>query len=208
MKYKDKIIILKNNTANFNKKQNKTGINKSLFKMSFNYSKRFIVLFKLFIFLNILINNLGSYITIKVNKEGSQQILGTKFNFCPDEIYINNEKQSNEDCKSIILSDISYQIKLVWNKEINDTSNMFSGLNNIISIDLSHFDSSLVTNMQYMFSSCKNLNFIDLSNIDTSQVTNMGNIFYSCSSLVSIDVSSLILLKLYIFMECFLVAQL
>ena len=181
MKYKDKIIILKNNTANFNKKQNKTGINKSLLKMSFNYSKRFIVLFKLFIFLNILINNLGSYITIKVNKERIQQILGTKFNFCPDEI------QSNEDCKSIILNDISYQIKLVWNKEINDTSNMFSGLNNIISIDLSHFDSSLVTNMQYMFSSCKNLNFIDLSNIDTSQVTNMGNIFYSCSSLVSIN---------------------
>lgn len=50
------------------------------------------------------------------------------------------------------------------------------------SLDLSHFDTSNVTNMQRMFygSHVKSLN---ISGFDTSRVTNMSEMFYECGNL-------------------------
>ena len=84
-----------------------------------------------------------------------------------------------------------------------------------ISIDLSYFDMSLVTNMNSLFSHCvslKSINFpediklkgqmiqifyecnslesIDLSSFDTSSVTDMHGLFYNCNSLKVLDLSN------------------
>ena len=59
----------------------------------------------------------------------------------------------------------------------------------VISIDLSHFDSSSVINMGSMFYECSNLESIKLSNLNLSNVNNMEKMFYNCNKLNSIDFS-------------------
>ena len=61
---------------------------------------------------------------------------------------------------------------------------------NIISIDLSHFDSSSVTDMTGMFYNCRSLISLNLSNFNTSSVTDMTGMFYNCRSLISLNLSS------------------
>ena len=60
------------------------------------------------------------------------------------------------------------------------------------SIDLSHFDTSKVTNFQFMFSQCEALTELDLSSFDTSNVTNVNNfsgMFNRCENIETIYVS-------------------
>ena len=66
-------------------------------------------------------------------------------------------------------------------------SGMFQGCTNLTAIDLSNFDTSNVTDMNYMFLECSSLESIDLSNWDTSKVTGMSRMFDGCSSLESIE---------------------
>ena len=58
-----------------------------------------------------------------------------------------------------------------------DSSKMFYGMRSLTSLNLSNFDTSKVTNMQYMFSVTTELTTLDLSSFDTSNVTNMGWMF-------------------------------
>ena len=84
-----------------------------------------------------------------------------------------------------ILFDVSH----LDTSNITDMSNMFSDCGSLTSIDVSGFDTSKVTNMSAMFSSCNSLTSIDVSGFDTSKVTNMSAMFSGCGSLTSIDVS-------------------
>ena len=58
------------------------------------------------------------------------------------------------------------------------------------SLDISNFDTSLVTQMHYMFSNCKHLGSLNLFNFKTSLVTDMQYMFYNCSKLLSLDISN------------------
>ena len=69
-------------------------------------------------------------------------------------------------------------IKLVWYNQIDSCNGMFYECSNITEIDLSHFDSSNVTEMVFMFGNCSSLQYLNLSNFDTSQVTDMFAMFY------------------------------
>ena len=60
----------------------------------------------------------------------------------------------------------------------------------LVSIDFSHFDSSLVVDMDKMFAQCYELKSIDFSNINTSNLKTMDRIFVECVSLESIDISN------------------
>ena len=77
-----------------------------------------------------------------------------------------------------------------------DTSNVFAmygtfnNCDNLATLDLSNFDTSKVDDMSYMFSDCENLITLDLSSFDTSNVTAMHNMFDSCSKLTSVDISN------------------
>ena len=96
------------------------------------------------------------------------------------EILINNDEY--EDTKKYFKPNNEgiYKIKLIFKKKMKDCSYMFSGCLNIISIDLSSFDSSEVTNMHYMFGKCKYLEEINLGNLNTENVIDMGYMFHSC----------------------------
>ena len=67
---------------------------------------------------------------------------------------------------------------------------MFQSCRGLQQLDISNFDTSLVTNMSQMFDSCYYLNQLDLSSFNTSSVTNMSHMFASCYRLQSLDLSS------------------
>ncbi len=69
-------------------------------------------------------------------------------------------------------------------------SNMFFYCKGLTSLDLSKFDTSSATDMGTMFSGCSNLKSLDLSNFNTSKVTRMKQMFSTCWSLTSLDLSS------------------
>ena len=70
------------------------------------------------------------------------------------------------------------------------SSGLFHGCTKLITLDLTGFDTSNVTNMYEMFAMCKNLTSLDISNFDTSKVTSMYAMFRGCNSLTSLDVSN------------------
>ena len=68
----------------------------------------------------------------------------------------------------------------------------FNGQNSlIVSIDLSHFDYSILKSINHLFSGCSSLISIDFSNFKAS-IDGMEGLFEGCSSLQSIDLSGLI----------------
>ena len=129
----------------------------------------------------------SSEVKIKLISNGTQKIVNSKFK-CPDEIYIDDILIGNGVC-SINIEDENKQIKLKWNDNLKTCNKMFSGLDNIKEIDLSNFDTSLITNMVDMFNNCKNLESINLKYLNTSLVQNMTNMFYCCKTLKSLDLS-------------------
>ena len=55
---------------------------------------------------------------------------------------------------------------------------MFYGMSNLTTLNLSSFDTSKVTRMQAMFYGMSSLTTLDLSNFNTSRVTDMRHMFY------------------------------
>ena len=161
--------------------------------------------------------NLYEEITIFIKGQGNQQILSNKFNINPDKVFENGiDKTSKYQNKKIYLNYPNSNVTLRWNSKLNTCEGMFQELSNIISIDLSNFDSSnvisiasmfyecfnlkyinfdnfvtsSVSKMQFMFCNCHSLISLNLSNFNTQRVTNMGALFKGCFSLTSLDLSS------------------
>ena len=90
--------------------------------------------------------------------------------------------------------------------KVTDMNNMFSGCSALFSLVLSNFDTSNVTNMYGMFYGCSQLSSLNLSNFDNSNVTNMQNMFYNCLELSSLSLSNFYTSKVtemsYMFYNC------
>ena len=80
-------------------------------------------------------------------------------------IYINGIKQPTINY-SYYLNETDNFIDLIWNNSINYCGYMFYGCKDITEIDLSNFDTSLVTLMDYMFYNCYSLSSLNLSNFN------------------------------------------
>ena len=85
---------------------------------------------------------------------------------------------------------ISGQATVICDGNVTDMTDMFSDCHNLISLDLSNFNTSNVTIMNGMFAWCCNLTSINLSNFDTSKVIEMPNMFDGCSKLTTLDLSN------------------
>ena len=73
---------------------------------------------------------------------------------------------------------------------VKNMSNMFSGCQNLSSLDLSKFNTEKVTNMSRMFYGCQKLSSLDLSKFNTEKVTDMSSMFEDCLELSSLDLSN------------------
>ena len=71
-----------------------------------------------------------------------------------------------------------------------DMNSMFRNMSSLISLNLSNFDTSKVTNMSYMFFNTSSLALLNLSNFDTSQVMNMDSIFRRMTNLTTLNLSN------------------
>ena len=54
---------------------------------------------------------------------------------------------------------------------------MFSYCSSLTSLNLSNFNTNIVTNMEHMFSHCSSLTSLNISNFNTHNVTNMKEMF-------------------------------
>ena len=83
-----------------------------------------------------------------------------------------------ENCKYFCeLSNDKSIITIIFDENITSCENMFYGLYNLISIDLSNFDNSKVITMNSMFKKCVNLVNINFGEINTSSVQDMSYLF-------------------------------
>ena len=114
----------------------------------------------------------------------------TELNKTNTKIYIDNDELKDFQKYFKPENEKDYSIKLIFDIQIKDCSYMFFKCANITKIDLSSFDTRLVTNMNHMFGRCYNLTDIDLNNITTDKVTDMGYLFSKCKNLMHVDLSS------------------
>ena len=90
--------------------------------------------------------------------------------------------------KGTTATDIAFVGKKIYAPE--NSFQLFYNLSKLTTLDMSIFDTSNVTNMNYMFSNCSALTSLDVRGFNTSNVTSMGLMFRSCSALTSLDVSN------------------
>ena len=91
-----------------------------------------------------------------------------------------------KDCKSITEINLSNFDTSL----VSSMDFMFERCKSLTSLDLSNFNTSLVKRMIFMFSGCSSLTILNLTNFDTSLVTLMDSMFSHCSSLTSLDLSN------------------
>ena len=70
-------------------------------------------------------------------------------------------------------------------------SNMFYGCSSLISINLTNFVTSQVSDMSNMFYNCLSLTSLNLSNFVFNDMVEMSNIFNGCSNLEYINLTNL-----------------
>ena len=73
---------------------------------------------------------------------------------------------------------------------VSNFRQLFGYCGALTSLNLSNFNTSKATNIGAMFSGCKGLTSLDLSHFNTSKVTNMDYMFSECSGLTSLDLSN------------------
>ena len=111
----------------------------------------------------------------------------------PEKVYLNTDSRKmfysgyvEQKIKNILEIDLSN----FDTSKVTNMQYMFSGMDKLTSLNLSSFDTSQVTDMSIMFSRMSSLTSLDLSNFNTSQVTNMTNMFSDVSNLTSLNLSS------------------
>ena len=131
------------------------------------------------------LDSYNQYIKLQINKTGKINIFGAS-NFKNSEVYFNGQKIESEmvylgrDYEIFInITSLSNnnEILIKLNNKFSTTGKMFRGCDSLISIDLSNFDTSSVTNMRGMFAGCNSLISLNLSNFNTSKVTTMDEKF-------------------------------
>ena len=139
--------------------------------------------------LNMFFSEIKIEIMVKDYNE-EINVTHSEFVSCPDEIYLNDIKIAEEECSLIMQNKGNYTFKIIWYNKLTTCQRMFYNLSNIINIDLSKFDSSLVTDMTQMFTYCFSLNSINMENLNTSLVHRMYEMFVVCQSLQFLNLSS------------------
>ena len=164
-------------------------------------------------------NKYNNYIVLKVNidknKIGSDirllkqhKIYTRKFNFEIDDIIIKIDDESIPIKMNNTYTNYSYEtdkiyefywnfkkegtyiVKIIFKNNLATCSDLFLDCTSIISIDLSHFDCSEVTNCYQMFSGCSSIKKIEFGNLDFSLVTDFRYMFNNCYELAELNISN------------------
>ena len=110
----------------------------------------------------------------------------------PEKVYLNKDAHSmfNLGYDGREVNILSLDLSNFDTSRVTDMSSMFSNMFNLTSLNLSNFDTSRVTDMNSMFRNMFNLTSLNLSNFNTSKVTNMYGMFYGMYNLTMLDLSN------------------
>ena len=140
---------------------------------------------------NLGVNHLSEITIISKGFSGNRLIINCDFYSLPDEIFLNDTKIAEKQCRIYLNNQNSNKIKMRWFENLKSCKFMFysysSTMANIVDIDFSNFDTSFVTDMSYMFYNRYPLNSLNVSSFNTSSVTNMSYMFYYCNFLSSLN---------------------
>ena len=70
---------------------------------------------------------------------------------------------------------------------VENMAGIFCGCSNLISLDLSNFDTSNVKSMNFTFTHCSSLKYLNLTNFNTSKVEGMYRMFFECFSIIYLN---------------------
>ena len=127
----------------------------------------------------------------KGKKNEKINILYDFFKYLPSKVFLNDVKENLGQINKVNLTkDGENKIVMIWDYSIQDCVFMFLNCKSLISIDMSKFDSSLITSMEKMFFGCTNVSFINLTNFITSSVNNMNSVFQDCYKIKNLDISN------------------
>ena len=219
--YFNKNLQNKNNLLKYNKLLTK--IHKKLTNLDAKRKINIAFIFKILLIIisfqltksNLRQLNIKNEISLIIRGTGIYQNILGGIKYTPNEVIINEEKMERIS-SSYELTQPENRVILRYNTSLKACNNMFFSIEELLSIDLSNFDSSQITDassmfygcknlksinfhnfntssvrsMEYMFSGCKALNSLDLSSFDTSLVTSMRSMLNDCSSLVSLNLSN------------------
>ncbi len=110
-------------------------------------------------------------------------------NPAPDGMY-NGKKVNSLESMFSRCEAVSLNLSLFNTTNVTDMSFMFYLCEQLVSVDLSSFNTENVKNMEAMFMSCKALSSLNLSNFNTANVTKMSQMFSWCQVLSALDLSS------------------
>ena len=127
-------------------------------------------------------------IKLKVLSSGDQEIISSDYT-TNLQVYIDDQLTSIDTNNKINIPDNNNIITLQWSNSLSNCDNMFSGLSNIVEIDLTDFDTTEVTSMQSFFEDCVNLQKITFSENYIISIDSTKNFFSNCNSLTSLDLS-------------------
>ena len=105
------------------------------------------------------------------------------------DLYLNNDKI--DFCNNYTFKNRGkYNLKLIFNELYLIENLYFFDCSSLTSLNLSNFNTNIISDMNDMFSDCISLTNLNLSNINTNNVTYMKKMFYNCNSLTSLDLSN------------------
>ena len=135
-------------------------------------------------------SEIENYITLVANGPMENiKILDDSFNSLPDEIYINNSPIP--PAKLVNLTKEGENIVILkWNSKLSNCNYMFNDCIYLLSIDLSHFDSSNINRVEFMFNNCQRVKFINLTNFNPPSVSSLFDFMHNCYALTSIDMTN------------------
>ena len=130
----------------------------------------------------------NNYITLIFQGTGSTPIINNTFisSLASIKIITNEEITGPINQVQTLTSDTN-TIKMTLNSQLTSCSNMFKGLQKLISVDLTNLDFSLVSEMDSFFEGCSSLKSVNFANKEAPELISMNSIFKGCKSLTSVN---------------------
>ena len=133
---------------------------------------------------------LSNSITIIINgPKDDVNIISSEFSRKPDHVYVEDSEDLGQKDSVSLTKEGPNTIILSWDSKLQNCIKMFKNCIDIISVDLTNFDSSSISSSSNMFYNGISLKSIDFSNFDTSKISSMVSMFENCSSLSSLDLT-------------------
>ena len=109
---------------------------------------------------------------------------------CINNQKINVIKESNK-WKYNFQKEGNYILEIIFKNNITKMKGFFEECTNIISLDLSNFDTSNITTIDHMFNKCYKLKEIKgINKFNTNKVNNMSGILQKCNEIEHLDLSN------------------